>query len=419
MLMIMKKYFILAAAAAIFAACTSNDDAAQSASERIQLKLGTTSSFTTSLAGTRSVYVNTQRDSINQTNSIGIFIVNQGTTTGTNTTTTIGSANNETTAINAKMTVALDGSSAPIYFDDTEKFGVLASTTNLYYPDNQDMQFGIFAYAPHTDASTTDFSSAPTSGTNLNADLLTVTPATDQTSMANYIASDVLWGKVGYGATAADDEMTAKIYKEVVAGTNTTNNCFSGVTGHKGTVKVPMQHTLAKVTINLIPNGMAISQLKDADVQINVDYLDGTMNLTTGAVTKGTKSATSQLVTLTNHLGLYSAGGSEITIGDDGHPNTLTYTGDANSGSLEGYSASAVIIPQKVYEGSASDEVFIKITLSNGTVYAYKGKDIDMTTAGKEYIYNIKVSATGLVLATSVKDWTLPGSSIDQEAVLQ
>ena len=66
-----------------------------------------------------------------------------------------------------------------------------------------------------------------------------------------------------------------------------------------------------------------------------------------------------------------------------------------------------------------SDTEFIKITLSDGsTVYGFASHDIDMSTAGKEYTFNIMVTATGLGVAATVQDWGST-TSISGSAVLQ
>lgn len=428
----MKKYLILAAAAALFAAC-SNDgdlgDSPQVPEAPIPLTIGTSFGFDNQISNTRGVYTKLQGDSISLSNTVGLFIVSQGKTPGTNATTVLGKEDYEVN--NVKMTAP---AAASDYYSEminskSGKYGVLSAASTLYYPSDKNEQIALFAYAPHSDAATVTLgtiNNATTSaaGTDLNANLLTITPNTDQSTNAKYVESDLLWGTQGFG-NASGQEVTAFMYKEVIKSLspNTTNLSFSRDATNIGKIVLPMQHVLSKVTINLFPSGMPLAKLQGAKVQIYVDYLDGTMNLTTGAVTKGTKSSSAQLVTLTDHLGLTKkTSGTEITKGNDGHPSNITYSGTLptglTSGSIEGYSASAVIIPQEVYDG-LSDTEFIKITLSDGsTVYGFASHDIDMSTAGKEYTFNIMVTATGLGVAATVQDWGST-TSISGSAVLQ
>lgn len=408
----MKKYFILAAAAAMFAACSNNEDLAQgeTPTERIPLTIGAAFEINNSdvTSTMRGVYTKLQKDSISLSNTVGLFIVKQGKTSGTNTATVLGSESYEVK--NQKLTAP---TTAGTYFTDTEIYGNLSSgSTTLYYPDDKAMQIGLFAYAPHTTdpAGTTSFTTTPVSGTNLNTNLLTVTPATNQTANDKYIASDILWGTQGYNTTTYD--ITAQNYLDVKSGT--AKDGFSSDANAKGYIKLPMKHALTKVTVNLYTSGMDLSKLQGATVKMYVDYPTGTMNLATGAITLGTKSPQTA-VTLTSHLGMtMGTGGTAITSGDGF--NTITISAQSH----DCYQASAVILPQEVLDGESEEKKFIEITLADGsTVYTYKAKDVNMTTAAAEYTYNIKVSASGLQVTASVTDWTSGGTATEGDATLQ
>ena len=419
----MKKYFILAAVAATFAACSFDKDMGESSSqiaqgERIPLGIGVSGSEGT--ATTRAVYSNIQTDSLNKNTALGLFIIGQGKTPGANNTSAIATTPESYEVINYKLGVNTTG-----YFIDTDQYSTFSSVTQsdgstvaaLYYPDDKAVQLGLFAYAPHitlacSDGSThtTSFASAPAASTDLNAGILTVTPYTDQTTELDYVMSDVLWGKQGYGETY---DITATNYLAAKNGTAKAGFYTGSVTAQRGKIILPMKHALTKVIVNLIPSGMDISKLQGATVKIKVDYPSGTMNLATGAITLGTKSNTD--VTLTSHLGLVTPSGTEITSGEDGHPTDISYS----STTYTGYSCSAVILPQTVYSGEANDQTFIELTLIDGsTKYAYLSKDITLNQPGKKYIYNIQVTASGLNVVTTVADWTSAGSAIEDDATL-
>lgn len=421
----MKKYLILAAAVTMFAACTNDTAPGQDGpqNERIPLTIGVSNANIS--ATTRSAYTNIQRDTLNSNTAIGLFIIGQGTTANTHNVTAIAATPQSYEVINYKL-------GTPSYFVDTDKYGRLTSTTEadgstaatLYYPDNKSEQIGLFAYAPHTTLTATDavthttsFASAPAAGTDLNTSLLTVQPLLDQTKDIDYVLSDVLWGTQGYSSTTSTYDITAANYLLAKAGT-AKDGFYTGTVGTKGEVILPMKHALAKVTVNLIPGGMDISKLKGATVKVYVDHVSGTMNLATGAVTAATPAlASAQAVTLTSCLGqVNDVNTAEIASGTDGHPSSISY----NSSSYAAYSASAVIIPQKVYDGAASEAAFIEITLSGNTAsYVWKAKNIDMTTASREYIFNIMVTASGLNVVTTVANWTSGGAATEGGAVLQ
>mgnify|MGYP007070252572 CR=1 FL=1 len=82
-------------------------------------------------------------------------------------------------------------------------------------------------------------------------------------------------------------------------------------------------------------SGMELNKLQNATVKIYPDYSKATMSLTDGTVTtdntNGVNASTGNAITLTTSLGMNS--GSEITAGQDGHPNNL------GTGTTEGYSA--------------------------------------------------------------------------------
>ncbi len=418
----MKQLFTLAAAATILAACSINgglDQTPPTSTERIPLSIGAISPEKT--ASTRGVLTNVQTDTLNQYTALGLFIVGQGTTSGTNNTAAIPASPQSYEIINYKL-------GGTTYFTDGDKYGYFTSVTesdgsttaSLYYPDNKSAQIGLFAYAPHTTLTATDatthttsFAPAPAASTNLNTSLLTVTPLLNQTANKDYVLSDVLWGVQGYGTE--NNDITAANYLLAKDGTPKAGFYSGSVAANRGQIVVPMKHALSKVVVNLIVSGMELSKLQGATVKIYVDYKTGTMNLATGTVTAGSKETNPVAVTLTNHLGLDKAGGTEITAGNDGHPNNISYA----SGTYAGYSASAVIIPQTVHASATDKKAFIEITLADGsTKYVYAGKDINLATAGQKYTYNIMVTASGLVVSTTVTNWTA-AADIEGPANLQ
>lgn len=446
----MKKYFFLAAAAAMMLSACSNDLDNGQNDGPIPLTIGySLSELSSPVGSTRANGNDIQSTSIlndntnSHVNAVGVFVLKEGQKTATtgeqyerfNVTSTSLSTDNPATGYTG---IGITGVNA------------------LYYPENKTQKIDIYTYAPWKNVAVTDITSP-----------IAINTATDQTSIDNYMASDVLWGcagtgtyveKSGYdgttytpegpyhklGYSASVYEISANQYmiikKNETAGTpptptNTTNGKYDAYyfeydnpanIANAATVVVPMLHRGSKIVVNLLPGGMAKDKLKNAVVKFNVDYIAGSLNVSTGeySVTSGTPAPTATTpITLTDHLGIKAQGAAT----EEGVA-TVTTANDA-------YTCSAVIVPQTLsITNNGGNGNIITIDLksdltSSATTtaqYAYKTGSTTNPSfeSGKVYTYNITVQATGLVVTTTVSNWvdgtsSLPGGNGNGTAVLQ
>lgn len=428
----MKKYFILAAAAAMFAACSNNEDLAQgeTPTERIPLTIGAATGDLTVNSTMRGNTANLQdQNSVIATNKVGLFIVKESGVTITD---------NSYEKFNVGTT-SLDNTTRTNY-------SIINPASDIYYPDNKTQRIDIYAYAP--------FQTGDWSSKDISSDLQSFTLETDQTDDNKYMASDVLWGCAGTGTTVAAStstggaykllsktnesayEVSANQYKTVItnAGGASTGKLPSSAyyltTGTPNTadVVVPMLHRGSKIIVRLKATGMAKEKLQNAKVVFNADYKTGELKISDGtfAVPTGA-TATKTPIILTNRLGIASTVASAGDAVTEQGKATITTTDDA-------YECCAVIVPQQnATSNNSGDDPIIEITLRSDNTgsptdiatYGYKTGATTATTfvSGKKYIYNITVTASGLVVSTQVLDWvddstSLPNSGTG-DAVLQ
>lgn len=370
----------------------------------------------------------------NHVNTVGIFVLKEGEKTHTS------------TELYERFNVASTSLST-----DAPASGFTAITAwsdALYYPENKTQKIDVYAYAPYTAGTVSDITTA-----------FSINTQTNQSSIDNYMASDVLWGCAGTGtyvektgydgstytpegpyhklsSTANVNEISANQYMIIKKNgapsspTYTTDNQYgayylkydnSANLANTATVVVPMLHRGSKIVVNLLPGGMAKDKLKNAVVKFNVDYIAGSLNMSTGeyAVTSGTAvPGASTPIILTDHLGIEAQGSAT----EEG-VTTVTNANDA-------YTCSAVIVPQTLAvtnDGGNGNIITIELksdltsSATTTATYAFKtGSTTDPTfESGKVYTYNITVQATGLTVTTSVTDWVNAGPSVNDNAVLQ
>jgi hypothetical protein len=184
----------------------------------------------------------------------------------------------------------------------------------------------------------------------------------DQTSEANYKASDLMVG-----------EPTSKpVYR-------TTSN-----------VTLQFKHCLSKININIkVGEGVDANELVGARVTIYTETNDATFDVQSGVITAVGSQG--------------QAASPFVTVGD------LTASGHGFEG------MSAIIIPQDISAGSH----FISIATNNQTTYRYNlPNTVNLISfeSGKAYTYNLTVRKSGLTLDnTNITNWD-DGGSVDGDA---
>lgn len=338
----MKNYFILATALLLITACSK--DSSENTPENnapVPILLGTSLEV-----NTRSNSQTLQATELADGTSVGVYIYHNGTTTSAST--SYGYKNLAYTAGNA-----------------TGDLTLVTASDQPYFPQDKTKTIDIYAFAPRTGVYTSTAELSTLTAENA------FTTTADQTTDANYRASDFVWGKAA---------------------------AVTYATASTSSITIPLKHKLSKVNINIAPGtGMTLTKLANARIKLNGVILDGTVNFTTGAVT--TSGTTTSSVILTS-----SASTSATTTFTSGTTNYTACT------------SSAVIIPQTI----AASNSFITVELWDGTAYttAYNVKTTATTTfdAEKVYTYNIIVNSQGLTLTTTIADWTSAGSAINGTA---
>ena len=395
--MIMKQLFTLAAAATILAACSINGglDQTPPTTERVPLRITTANSVSATVS-TRSNVNDIQATTLDPSSTAvtGIFILKK--------------TNFANTSLESyeKWNIASTGYVANSNI--ATNTNIQYSTATLYYPDSKSQNLGIYAYTPRD---------ASYAGTDLTTNKVNVTINADQSTKANYLLSDVLWGCVGDGTnggteTATGNKSNAVInatqYLDAKAGTAT-----DGFVTTSGEVIVPMFHKATKIIVKITPTGMDVSKLIGATVNFYVNGSDATTPITTTTlkVTDGTIDALTPAGTpiiapikFTGTLGKDETG-ANIPATDSDATGSKGAIGDGST-TITGYACSGIILPQTVTAGNK----LIEIVLSDGTTkYAYKiptsGTPVTTFDSGKVYTYTITITASGLVLTTTVADW--------------
>lgn len=287
---------------------------------------------------TRSIATDLQGDKINTSVKVGIFI-NEDTQEGGTTTTTY-TQNMEYTA---------DGNNG------------LSTSVQPYYPQSG-AGVNIFAYAPRNASYASGISGS-----------MSFTVASDQSTDAQYLASDLLWGQ-----PMKEDPSSSGTYISANPVERTSN-----------AVGISFKHLLSKIEVTLKPgSGLTTEDFKGA--KLTVLQVKPTTALTMNSGTIATASGNATEITA-------------ATYPTDSEP-TLT--------------ASAVLVPQAITENTK----FLKVHLTTGGDLFYtveKGKGFSLES-GKVYKYEITVKLTGLTVTSSIKDWESIGANpVTGEAVME
>ena len=305
-------------------ACSADYEYSSAKKKTAQLLID--SSILNEESATRTVSTTLQNTSLAEGNSVGAFIYRTGKT-------------------------ADDVVSGETYGYSNYKMDVTSTYTYLYnaaqpvFPyANRDID--VYAYAPYNSAWTTLVSTQ------------TFTVAADQTSDANYVASDLLWVKK---AIAFD-----------------TSN-----TGVSQTENLQFKHMLTQVCINVTAgDGVSTSSLNGVDVKLTGIGRTGTINLQTGAVAiAGANAAQTQDVTVFKY-------GYE----QDGTTANASCTG-----------GTAIIYPHNATEMANAK---LQITIGGSTFTAsLVTTNVTSFAAYQKYTYNVRVSSEGLVFSASISPW--------------
>ncbi len=398
--MIMKQLFTLAAAATILAACSINGglDQTPPTTERVPLSITTANSVSATVS-TRSNVNDIQATTLDPSSTAvtGIFILK--------------ATNREHTSLESyeKWNIASTGYTA----NSTIAANTNITTATLYYPDSKSQDLDIYAYTPR-DASYTE-----AAGADITSDKVTVTINADQSTKANYLLSDVLWGCVGYD-TKSDHSETASgnnsnAHINATKYLDAKSAATAGFVSPKNNpeVIIPMFHKASKVIVKITPTGMDVSKLKGATVNFYVNgtsttapIVSTTMKVSDGTIDALTPAGTPIIapIKFTDRLGKDESN-NDIPATDSDATGSKGAIGDGST-TITGYACSGIILPQTVTAG----DKLIEIVLSDGTTkYAYKiptsGTPVTTFDSGKVYTYTITITASGLVLTTTVADW--------------
>lgn len=341
----MKKYLILPIAAMLFAACSNDSEIGKAEnSAPVPIHLGTSMQ----VASTRSNDQTIQSTELKAGQTVGVYIYFKDANT-TNATYSYGYKNIAYTVDVDHTTDATPGRAGDLL--------LVTAGDQPYYPELKTQNVDIYAFSPRTGV----YTSTGELNTLTAQDVFAT--AADQTTEANYIASDFVWGKA---ANVANGTATA--------------------------IEIPLEHMLSKININIAPgDGMTLAKLDKAKITLNNVVLQGTVNFTTGAVTPRGGSA-----------------GATLTVSSVDQSTTTTFGTPVKTACT----SSAVIIPQTINASTS----FITIQLWDASANAGAGgytSTYNVTTAANTtfaaktvYTYNILVNTQGLTLTTTIADWT-------------
>lgn len=412
----MKKYFFLAAAAPMLLSACSDDDSINEGP--VPLTLSVTNTVGIPEISTRSNDNNIQATTLDPSSTAvtGLFILKKQ-----------GKAVTSPKESYEQWNIASSGYAANTTITTNTN---ISTSSTLYYPSDKNQNLDIYAYTPRD---------ASYAGTDISATAVTVTIKDDQSTKANYLLSDVLWGCVGDG-TNWDTSLSTPASKETAAGNksnspiNSVKHKASKTTATDGYVQgtqeviIPMFHKATKIIIQITPSGMDLADLKGATVKFYVNgssttapILSTSLDVFTGSITALTPAATPIIapIKFTGTLGKNEAG-SDLTNADADATGSKGVIGVANT-SMSGYACSGIILPQTVTAGNK----LIEITLANNTTYEYviptTGSPVTEFESGKVYTYSINLTASTLLLTTTVANWedATSGTPISGSAVLQ
>lgn len=176
----------------------------------------------------------------------------------------------------------------------------------------------------------------------------------DQTQIADYQVSDLVYGK------ATDQERSLS------------------------PISVTFKHQLSKVEIALkAGNGLSFSDLSTAVKSVKI---------------LGTKVAATVTTSKTADLTLQLTGDAKPITVAQAFSNVADWTNDADVKYNE-----VIILPQTVGASSTEKANFIEIELNDGGKLYFK--TYQTFAAGKKYIYKISLSLTELSVTSSITDW--------------
>ena len=234
----------------------------------------------------------------------------------------------------------------------TGSMGSLMASSTQYYPSSGN-GINVYAVYPRNAA-----------GTDVNATSVTFNVRADQSTEVNYKGSDLM-----VGAPASNP----------VARTATT-------------IPLIFKHCMTKINLNILPSdGLSISALDNAYVEINGITNGAKFNVKSGAVTAVEKSDSAY-----------------ISLGN------MSVENDVQS-----IAVSAIMVPQTV----AASTPFIKITLNptgaNSTTLTYTLPAAASITfdPSKVYTFNITARNSGLNIdSSSINDW-VDGGTFNGDAI--
>lgn len=322
----MKKFLMIALVAAAFTACSNDNEESNLTNDRQPIILGT------SMSGVmRSNSQVLQATELKADETVGVYIYFENKT---ETTENYGYKN---------LAYKVVGTVGDLDIVDSNK--------QPYYPESKAQNVDVYAF--HPQFFTTD-------GELKDQNSVSFTVEDDQSTDANYLKSDFVWGKKTFQPVTTADKR-----------------------------EIPMTHMLSKINVNIAAGtGMSLDALKNATITLADVIVDGTVNLTTGVATKG---STAKLLTLTSGT-------------DDANKGTFK-----SNGSIDCYQASAILYPQTITDKT------LTIKLDNGSNYTYTLSN-DTFAAGKVNTYDIKINATGLELTTSITPWDDSASATEGNA---
>ena len=217
--------------------------------------------------------------------------------------------------------------------------GGLSGGTTMFFPQGDSH---VDIYALHTNATWT--------GSEYPTATLTHTVRTDQSKLADYAVSDLLYAR------------TTNVAK-------TTN-----------AVPLKFYHLLSKLQIAIVPgDGLSASEI-------------------TGVIINGMKPEAS--FTLSK-----AAAPAAVTVSPTGTALPIITSADISTNFINPRYNDAIVVPQTLTAGTA----FVMLCLKDGVKLAYLLPKDTTFESNKKYIYHITVSRTEVKISTTIEDWTLGG----------
>ena len=377
-----KRYlYLLPMAAALLASCGSDEEVAYVEAPQ-EILLGASFDMDDAIVTTRNQKQNLQSDVLVNGTQVGVFIYYKG-----------------------QSSVNTDGygyrnigyTSATAVTRDNQKQCDLGSPTRIpYYPSRKDQVIDLYAFAPREQVTTSETPELVTYATTKAK----FTTKADQTSDADYHASDFIWG-ANLNTVKADTHRNQKVV-------------------------IGMNHKLSKICINLIEGHSMAGKLQNAKVQIHGVKLKGEVDLKVG--TMGLVAADNAATDVTLSSALTTENRTTATT----YYNNDTPT-DGSTQTHYSYPVSCIVIPQKVNESKAANFKFLTVTLpdgagstpaqkqADGTKYDYLtsailGHSTNGFEAGKVYTYNITINATGIQLTSVIVQNWQDGGTVNNQA---